>query len=61
METADKYLNVFPSEMLAAIVRGEIDLNELAGAVLAGRGLDQNASWVGFQAAASLLEQRRQA
>lgn len=60
METADHYLNVFPSELLAAASRGEIDLNELAAIVLAGRGLDLNAAWVGFPAAARLLEQRRQ-
>ncbi len=60
METADHYLNVFPSELLAAASRGEIDLNELAAVVLAGRGLDHNATWVGFPAAARLLERRRQ-
>ncbi len=60
METVDHYLNVLPSELLAAASRGEIDLNELAAIVLAGRGLDLNAAWVGFPAAARLLEQRRQ-
>lgn len=60
METADHYLNVLPSGLLAAASRGEIDLNELAAVVLAGRGLDHNAIWVGFPAAARLLEQRRQ-
>ena len=60
METADHYLNVLPSELLAAASRREIDLNELAAVVLAGRGLDHNATWVGFPAAARLLERRRQ-
>lgn len=60
METADHYLNVLPSELLAAASRGEIDLNDLAAVVLAGRGLDHNATWVGFPGAARLLEQRRQ-
>lgn len=59
METADKYLNVFPSELLAAVSRGEVNLNELARETLAGRGLDQNASWVGFPEAARLHEQGR--
>ncbi|ONH46169.1 hypothetical protein BLL38_06315 [Pseudomonas gessardii] len=49
METADHYLNVLPSELLAAASRGEIDLNELAAVVLAGRGLDHNTTWVGFR------------
>lgn len=57
METADKYLNIFPSELLAAVSRGEVDLNEWACVILAGRGLDRDAKWVGFQAAARLIEQ----
>lgn len=61
METADHHLNVLPSELLAAAARGEIDLNQLAAVVLAGRGLDHNATWVGFPAAARLLDQCRQA
>ncbi|SDB18300.1 hypothetical protein SAMN03159382_01633 [Pseudomonas sp. NFACC23-1] len=60
-ETADKYLSIFPSQLLAAVARGEVDLNHWAGVVLAGRGLDQNARWVGFPEAARLLEQRSQA
>lgn len=61
METADHHLNVLPSTLLAAAARGEIDLNQLAAVVLAGRGLDHNATWVGFPAAARLLDQRLQA
>lgn len=57
-ETADKYLSIFPSQLLAAVARGEVDLNHWAGVVLAGRGLDQNARWVGFPEAARLLDQR---
>lgn len=60
-ETADKYLNIFPSQLLAAVARGEVDLNHWAGVVLAGRGLDLNARWVGFPEAARLLNQRGQA
>ncbi len=60
-ETPDKYLTIFPSQLLAAVARGEVDLNHWAGVLLAGRGLDQNARWVGFPEAARLLEQRSQA
>ncbi|WP_338496309.1 hypothetical protein V5F23_20340 [Pseudomonas sp. WP18] len=60
-ETADKYLSIFPSQLLAAVARGEVDLNHWAGVLLAGRGLDQNARWVGFPEAARLLDQRSQA
>ena len=56
METADQYMSVSPSEVLAAVARGEVDLNELARVVLAGRGLDQQARWVGFKEAARLQE-----
>ena len=61
METADHHLNFLPSQLLAAAARGEIDLNQLAAVVLAGRGLDHNAAWIGFPAAARLLDQRLQA
>lgn len=60
-ETADKCLTIFPSQLLAAVVRGEVDLNHWASVILAGRGLDQNARWVGFLEAARLLDQRSQA
>lgn len=47
--TADQYLNIFPSDQLAAVSRGEFDLNEVAAMNSAGR-------WIGFPAAARLLE-----
>jgi len=34
--------------LLVAAARGEIDLNELARATLADRGLDKSGRWVGF-------------
>ena len=37
--------------LLAAVARGEIDLNALALEELAGRGLDAGGQWVGFAAA----------
>lgn len=61
IETPDKYLTIFPSQLLAAVARGEVDLNTWAGVLLAGRGLDQNARWVGFPEAARLQEERSRA
>jgi hypothetical protein len=46
------FLQLASSEVLAAVVRGEVDLNTLASRQLAARGLDSNARWVGFDAAA---------
>ena len=60
METVAHHSNVLPSQLLAAASRGELDLNELATVVLVGGGLDHNATWVGFPAAARLLEQHLQ-
>ena len=37
--------------LIAAVARGEIDLNALALEELAGRGLDAGGQWVGFEAA----------
>lgn len=51
METADQYLQTFPSHILAAVVRGEIDLNELCRDALSGRGLDLSGKWIGFEEA----------
>ena len=42
------------TEVLAAVSRGELDLNKLAREELAARGLDQNGRWVGFQKAAEI-------
>lgn len=56
-----KYSNIFPFALLAAVARGEVDLNHWAGVVLAGRGLDKNACWMGFPDAARLLDQRSKA
>lgn len=38
-------------QLLAAAARGEIDLNLLARAELASRGLGRDGHWVGFEAA----------
>lgn len=42
------FIQAAPVEVLAAAVRGAIDLNQLAREELAKRGLDKNGSWVGF-------------
>ena len=39
--------------VLAAAARGELDLNELAMAELAFRGLDENGNWIGHTEAAN--------
>jgi hypothetical protein len=37
------------SELLCAIVNGDIDPNELAKKELENRGLDNNGKWIGFE------------
>jgi hypothetical protein len=51
METADKYLQTFPAEILAAVVRGKVDLNGLCKAALAERRLNLEGEWIGFEEA----------
>jgi len=43
-----EHLQTIPAEILAAVARGEIDLNKVARTELALRGLDWSAKWVGF-------------
>ncbi|AZD86582.1 hypothetical protein C4K14_3759 [Pseudomonas chlororaphis subsp. aureofaciens] len=54
METADMYLQTIPASILAAVVRGEVDLNELAWRELTSRGMNSEGKWVGFQEAERL-------
>lgn len=58
METADQYLQTFPAYILAAVIRGEVDLNELCKDALAGRGLNLDCKWVGFDEAKRQLDER---
>lgn len=51
---AKSMLQTFPTAVLAAAARGEIDLNALAKGELANRGVDTNGKWVGFRAANKL-------
>lgn len=46
--------------LFAAAARGEVDLNALARAELAARGLDQGGRWVGFDAALSAAQAAHQ-
>lgn len=41
-------LSSVSSELLTQIIKGEIDLQELAKREMENRGLDENGKWVGF-------------
>jgi len=47
-------INLASTEFLCAVVRGEIDLKDLAKETLANRGVDENGNWVGFYEARRL-------
>lgn len=44
------FIQLASNKVLAAVVRGELDLNKLAAKTLASRGYDENEKWVGFSA-----------
>lgn len=44
--------------LLAAAVRGELDLNALAAEELANRGVDRSGRWIGFPQAAKIHQVR---
>ena len=48
------FIQLALTEVLAAVARGELDLNKLAREELAARGLDQHGHWVGFEKAAEI-------
>lgn len=48
------FIQIADAKVLAAIARGEIDLNRIAREELANRGLGRNGEWVGFKAAAKI-------
>ena len=48
------FIQIAASKVLAAVARGELDLNRLAREELAARGQDQNGVWVGFPRAAEI-------
>ena len=45
------FIQIALTKVLAAVARGELDLNQLAREELANRGLDKNGAWVGFDCA----------
>lgn len=49
------FLQTVPNTLLAALVRGEVNLPALARAELADRGLDLRGQWVGFDMACEQL------
>lgn len=48
------FIQIADTKVLAAVARGEIDLNRIAREELASRGLDLSGNWVGFDAARSI-------
>ncbi len=50
------FVQIADTKVLAAVARGEVDLNRLAREELAARGLDQNGNWVGFERAAQIFQ-----
>lgn len=54
---AREYLQTMPDAIIAAVARGEIDLNQLAIHTLADHGLNHQGKWIGFDEAARLLPQ----
>ena len=48
------FIQIADAKVLAAVARGEIDLNRIAREELAARGLGLNGEWVGFQKARTI-------
>jgi len=45
------FIQIAQTKVLAAVARGEIDLNRIAREEMASRGLGLHEEWVGFKAA----------
>ena len=45
------FIQIAMTKVLAAVARGELDLNRLAKEELAARGLDDKGVWIGFDRA----------
>ncbi len=54
MDDVEGVIQLFKNDVLAAVINGEIDLNEVTRLEMAGRGLDKNGTWVGFRNAAEI-------
>jgi hypothetical protein len=50
------FIQIALTKVLAAVARGELDLNLLAREELAARGLDKQGEWVGFEATKKVHE-----
>ena len=50
------FIQIALTKVLAAVARGEFDLNRLAREELAARGQDKRGQWVGFDAAKKIHE-----
>ena len=48
------FIQIADAKVLAAVARGEIDLNRIAREELAARGLGLNGEWVGFKNARTI-------
>ena len=48
------FIQIADATILAAVARGELDLNAVARRELASRGLDPHGTWVGFEKAAQI-------
>lgn len=53
------FMQLAAAKILAAVARGELDLNAVAQAELALRGLDAKGQWIGFQQAEDERQARR--
>lgn len=47
-----EHLQPLPTELLQAMAKGEVDVQAVAAQLMAGRGLDREGKWVGFERAA---------
>tara|TARA_Y100001951_G_scaffold70727_1_gene57604 strand:+ start:4105 stop:4278 length:174 start_codon:yes stop_codon:yes gene_type:complete len=47
-----EHLQPLPTELLKAMAKGEVDVQAVAVQLMAGRGLDREGKWVGFERAA---------
>jgi hypothetical protein len=48
------FIQIADAKVLAAVARGEIDLNRIAREELAARGLGLHGDWVGFEKALTI-------
>ena len=47
------FIQLADAKILAAVARGDLDLNAVGRRELASRGLDQTGTWVGFEQASA--------